>query len=112
MELFPLAATALFRRLLKQTLMRVRWKEEPVSTILFKSFIASGTSCARASSLEPTDVSKLCYSTMPELTGGLVYLFLPEVIFCATWFGMGACRLSRLNHLLVAEYLRMVSRKV
>lgn len=39
-------------------------------------------------------------------------LNLPEVIFCPMWLGMGDCRLSRLNHLLVAEYLRMVSRKV
>lgn len=42
----------------------------------------------------------------------LVYQILPEVIFCAIWFGMGPCRLSLLNHLLVAEYLRMVSRNV
>lgn len=55
---------------------------------------------------------KLCYSKILDLTVVLVYQILPEVIFCVTWLGMGPCRLSRLNHLLVAVYLRMVSRRV
>lgn len=36
----------------------------------------------------------------------------PEMILCPMWLGIGHWRLSRLNHLLPAEYLRMVSRKV
>lgn len=37
---------------------------------------------------------------------------VPEVIFCPMWLGIGHWRLSRLNHLLVAENLRIVSLKV
>lgn len=52
---FVLLAAALLWRLLKQTLMRVRWKDALEATILWKSFMASGISCATASSPPPTD---------------------------------------------------------
>ena len=42
-------------RLLKQTLMRVRWKAALLSTILWKSFMANGTSWSTASSLLPIE---------------------------------------------------------
>lgn len=37
---------------------------------------------------------------------------VPEMIFCPMWIGIGPWRLSRLNHLLVAENRRIVSLKV
>lgn len=55
MDPFVLLAAALLWRLLKQTLMRVRWKATLETTILWKSFMASGISCATASSQPPTD---------------------------------------------------------
>lgn len=50
-----LLAAALLWRLLKQTLMRVRWKAALEATILWKSFMANGISCATASSQPPKD---------------------------------------------------------
>lgn len=55
MDPFAPLAAALLWRLLKQTLMRVRWKAALETTILWKSFMASGISCATASSQSPTD---------------------------------------------------------
>lgn len=54
MDPFALLAAALLCRLLKQTLMRVRWKAVVEDTIFWKSFMASGISCATASSQPPT----------------------------------------------------------
>lgn len=56
--------------------------------------------------------SKPLNDVCTDLMWSLVWQILPETIFCAMWFGMGACRLSLLNHLLVAVYLRIVSRRV
>lgn len=55
MDPFVLLVAALLWRLLKQTLMRVRWKAALETTILWKSFMASGISCVTASSQSPTD---------------------------------------------------------
>lgn len=55
MEPLPLPAGPRLCRLLKQTLMRVRWKAALPSTILWKSFMAKGSSWSTASSWPPAD---------------------------------------------------------
>lgn len=55
---FPQAGAPLVCRLLKQTLMRVRWKAALPSTILWKSFMANGTSWTTASSPLPLETSQ------------------------------------------------------
>lgn len=80
MEPFLLATAALLCRLLKQTLMRVRWKAVPLSTILWKSFMASWTRGTTASSLLPKDITEKNYS-VPTNFIQTAHYDLPQRVF-------------------------------
>ncbi|TNN60161.1 hypothetical protein EYF80_029594 [Liparis tanakae] len=74
MEPFPPTAAPPVRRLLKQTLMSVRWKAALQSTILWKSFMANGTSWTTASSAPSTVATTLSGEDSGRIRVVLIYL--------------------------------------